>query len=102
VNERDVAALGALLLPHARVYASDPALSPEHSPATSAPVYLLHGTEDSVIPAIESVQLARWLEPRTEVRLLRSPLISHAELEGLKDVDDVWRLVAFWARLLDA
>ena len=102
VNARDVAALGPLLLPHAKVYASDPALSPEHSPATSAPVYLLHGTEDSVIPAIESVLLARWLEPRTGTRLLLSPLISHAELEGLKDLDDVGRLVAFWARLLDA
>jgi hypothetical protein len=65
-------------------------------------VYLLHGTEDSVIPAIESVLLARWLEPRTGVRLLLSPLISHAELEGLKDLDDVGRLAAFWARLLDA
>ncbi|WPB77736.1 hypothetical protein KYC5002_01045 [Archangium violaceum] len=102
VNERDVAALGPLLLPHAKVYAGDPSLSPELSPAPSAPVYLLHGTEDSVIPAIESVLLARWLEPRTGVRLLLSPLISHAELEGLKDLDDVGRLAAFWARLLDA
>jgi hypothetical protein len=33
---------------------------------------------------------------------LLSPLISHAELEGLKDLDDVGRLVAFWARLVDA
>jgi len=102
VNERDVAALGPLLLPHAKQFASDPALSPEHSPASPAPVYLLHGTEDSVIPSIESVLLSRWLEPRTEVRLLLSPLISHAELDGLKDLDDVGRLVAFWARLLDA
>jgi len=102
VNERDVAALGPLLLPHAKQFASDPALSPEHSSASPAPVYLLHGTEDSVIPSIESVLLSRWLEPRTEVRLLLSPLISHAELDGLKDLDDVGRLVAFWARLLDA
>jgi pimeloyl-ACP methyl ester carboxylesterase len=102
VNERDVATLGPLLLPHAKQFASDPALSPEHSPASPAPVYLLHGTEDSVIPSIESVLLARWLEPRTEVGLLLSPLISHAELDGLKDLDDVGRLVSFWARLLDA
>ncbi|MFY0527621.1 hypothetical protein ACN28I_32240 [Archangium gephyra] len=102
VNERDVATLGPLLLPHAKQFASDPALSPELSPVSPAPVYLLHGTEDSVIPSIESVLLARWLEPRTEVRLLLSPLISHAELDGLKDLDDVGRLVAFWARLLDA
>lgn len=102
VNERDVAALGPLLLPHAMVFASDPALSPERSPAPSSPVYLLHGTDDSVIPAIESVLLARWLAPRTEVRLLLSPLISHAELDRRKDLADVWWLVSFWARLLDA
>ncbi|MFY0572396.1 hypothetical protein ACN28E_52350 [Archangium lansingense] len=101
VNERDVAALGPLLLPHAKVFASDPSLSPELSPAPSSPVFLLHGTDDSVIPAIESVLLARWLEPRTQVRLLLSPLISHAEFDRKKELDDVWWLVSFWAQLLD-
>ncbi|HYO55240.1 hypothetical protein [Archangium sp.] len=101
VNERDVAALGPLLLPYTKSFASDPSLSPERSPAPPSPVYLLHGTDDSVIPAIESVLLARWLEPRTEVQLLLTPLISHAELDRRKDLADVWRLVAFWARLLD-
>lgn len=101
VNERNVTALGPLLLPYVEDFASDPSLSPERSPAPSSPVYLLHGTDDSVIPAIESVLLARWLVPRTEVRLLLSPLISHAELDRREDLASLWRLVAFWARLLD-
>jgi dienelactone hydrolase len=102
VNERDVAALGPLLLPYTRAFASDPSLSPEHSPAPPSPVFLLHGTDDNVIPAIESELLARWLEPRTEVHLLLTPLVSHAEFDRREELAEVWRLVAFWARLLDA
>ncbi|WP_395834821.1 hypothetical protein [Archangium violaceum] len=102
VNERDVSALGARLLPYTRAFADDPSLSPERSPAPRTPVYLLHGTDDTVIPAIESVLLARWLEPQTRVRLLLTPLITHAEFDRKKRPEDVWRLVAFWSALLDA
>ena len=101
VNDRDVAALGTRLLPHARAFAADPSLSPEHAPAPRSPVYLLHGTDDSVIPAIESERLARWLEPHTRVRLLLTPLISHAEVDRKAEAADVWRLVRFWAAPLD-
>ncbi|HEX8819394.1 MAG TPA: hypothetical protein VF794_05680 [Archangium sp.] len=101
VNDRDVAALGPLLLPHARAFAQDASLSPERSPAPRSPVHLLHGTDDSVIPAIESVMLARWLEPHTEVRLLLTPLISHAEVDRKAGAAEVWRLVRFWAAPLD-
>jgi dienelactone hydrolase len=101
VNERDVATLGPLLLPHTRAFASDPSLSPERSPAPPTPVYLLHGTDDTIIPAVESVLLARWLEPRTRVRLLLTPLITHAELDRKARALEVWRLSAFWAALLD-
>jgi dienelactone hydrolase len=101
VNERDVATLGPLLLPHARTFAQDPALSPERSPAPASPVYLLHGTDDTVIPAIESELLARWLAPRTEVHPLLTPLITHAEMDRKVAAADVWRLVTFWSALLD-
>jgi dienelactone hydrolase len=101
VNERDVAALGPRLLPHARAFANDSALSPERATAPASPVYLLHGTDDSVIPAIESEHLARWLAPRTEVHPLLTPLITHAEMDREAGVADVWRLVAFWSALLD-
>jgi dienelactone hydrolase len=101
VNDRDVAALGPLLLPHVRAFAGDASLSPERSPAPRSPVYLLHGTGDTVIPALESVLLARWLAPRTEVHPLSTPLITHAEVDRVAELGDVWRLVAFWSAVLD-
>ncbi|WP_395853474.1 hypothetical protein [Cystobacter fuscus] len=102
VNERNVAALGPLLLPHVEDFASARALSPEHSPAPPTPVFLLHGTDDTVIPAVESERLARVLEPRTRVRLLLTPLITHAEMDRTASPPDVWRLADFWAALLGA
>ncbi|MGZ3460815.1 MAG: hypothetical protein ACXU86_20190, partial [Archangium sp.] len=101
VTERNVAALGPRLLPHARAFAREPSLSPERSPAPRTPVYLLHGLDDNVIPAVESVLLARWLAPRTEVHLLLTPLITHAEMERRVGFVEVWRLATFWAALLD-
>ena len=60
VNERNTKALGAELLPVLeRIDAYPPALSAERSPAPAAPVYLLHGTDDTVIPAVETRLLAR-------------------------------------------
>ncbi|WP_233262140.1 dienelactone hydrolase family protein [Vitiosangium sp. GDMCC 1.1324] len=102
VNERDVTALGERLMPYVRAFADDPSLSPERSPPPHSPVFLLHGTDDSVIPAIESVLLARSLEPRTRVHLLLSPLITHAELDRKMGPLEVWRLVSFWSALLAA
>ena len=54
VNNRDVAHLGPALLPHVAALGGDPALSPVRNPAPVAPVYLLHGADDNVIPAAES------------------------------------------------
>lgn len=102
VNTRDVAALGPLLLPYVKAFSADPALSPERSPAPSSPVYLLHGEGDTVIPAMESALLAKALRPYTDVHALATPLISHAEVDRQAGVGDVWRLVEFWASLLDA
>ena len=101
-NARDVATLGARLLPHVRAFSTEPSLSPERSPVPSTPVYLLHGTEDTVVPAIESVLLARALEPHTRVRLLLSPLITHAEFDQHSGLVDVWRLASFWTAVLGA
>jgi dienelactone hydrolase len=101
VNTRDVAALGPLLLPHVRAFAADPSVSPELSPPPSAPVYLLHGADDTVIPAMEASLLARALRPHTEVHLLATPLITHAEVDRSAHVSDAWKLVSFWTQLLD-
>jgi len=99
VNDRDVAQLGQRLLPHIASYGSDAGLSPSRSPKPSARVFLLHGREDNVIPPAESEYLARDLEGRTSVRLLVTPVISHAEVDEVRMID-VMRLAAFSADLL--
>jgi dienelactone hydrolase len=101
VNTRDVAALGPLLLPHVRAFATTPSVSPELSPPPSAPVYLLHGADDTVIPAIEASLLAQALRPHTRVHLLVTPLITHAEVERRAHSGDIWNLVVFWTHLLE-
>jgi dienelactone hydrolase len=101
VNTRDVAALGPLLLPHVREFAADPSVSPELSQPPSAPVYLLHGADDTVIPAMEATLLAKALRRHTEVHLLATPLITHAEVDRRAHFSGIWKLVSFWARLLD-
>jgi len=101
VNDRDVAHLGARLLPWIGFYGGAPALSPSQSPTPSVPVFLLHGTDDNVIPAIESEYLANWLRGHTPVRLLLSGLISHAEADRPVHVGDVLELAGFWGDLLN-
>jgi predicted esterase len=102
VNARDVAHLGPILLPHVAGLGGDPALSPARSPAPSVPVYLLHGTSDNVVPAIESTLMARDLAARGgAVRVLLTPLITHAEVDRVPTMSAVWRLIDFWAKLLN-
>ena len=100
VNTRDVDTLGPLLVPHLANDGLDPALSPDLSPAPTAPVYLLHGTDDNVVPAIETSYLARYLDGKTRVRVLLSGLITHAEMNQGKGPADAWRLLDFFADLL--
>ncbi|MGE5815661.1 MAG: hypothetical protein ACM36C_14330 [Acidobacteriota bacterium] len=100
VNNRDVKSLGPLLLPHIGAMASDPALSADRSPLPNAPVYLLHGTDDTVIPAMESQYLADHLAGKTRVHLLLSTLITHAELDRPAQLGEVWKLIAFWSSAL--
>ncbi len=97
VNVRDVATLGSKLLPSVANLGDDPALSPDRSPAPDAPVFLLHGAEDNVVPALETLRLARHLEARTAVHVLLTPLISHAEVDKPASTREVVSLVRFWA-----
>jgi dienelactone hydrolase len=101
VNERNVKALGPLLVPHLGLQA-DPAASPERAPSVpSAPVFLLHGDEDTVIPAAESVVLGNYLRAKgVQVRVLLSPIITHAELDRTAAVTEGWKIVAFWGDIL--
>ena len=97
VNERDVKTLGAKLLPHIANLGDEEALSPDRSPAPDAPVFLLHGAEDNVVPALETLLLGRHLEPHAKVRVLLTPLISHAEVDRPATPSEVVNLVRFWA-----
>jgi dienelactone hydrolase len=102
VNDRDTRALGERLLPIVSdVSVYPPSLSPEGSPPPSAPVFLLHGTDDTVIPAVETLLLARHLEAeRVEVHSLLSGLITHAEVDKTAAATETWKLVRFWSLLL--
>ena len=100
VNDRDVAALGQLVAPLLASLGGDPALSPERSAPPVCPIYLLHGTDDTVIPSIETLWLERYLKGKVPVRALLSGLITHAELDRQQDVREVWKLVDFFAELL--
>jgi dienelactone hydrolase len=101
VNERDVAHLGPILLPHVTKLGDDRMLSPAREAAPRAPVYLLHGTDDNVIPAIESFLLADTLRNRgVTVHQLATPLITHAEVDRSATASAMFRLVGFWADLL--
>lgn len=101
VNARDVAHLGPVLLPHVAGLGGDPALSPARSPFPRVPVYLLHGTDDNVVPAIESTLLARDLAAHhVPVHVLLTPLITHAEVDRASTMSAVWRLIDFWSKLL--
>ena len=101
VNDRNVKVLGDRLLPVLERVTYQNSLSPERSPAPAAPVFLLHGTDDNVIPAVETVLLAHHLDGRTRVRYLLSDLITHASADRAPGPGDVLRLVGFWSDILD-
>jgi dienelactone hydrolase len=100
VHDRDVVHLGARLLPYVRAYASNPALSPSMSAKGPAALFLLHGTEDNVIPSLEAEYLADEVRGRTPVRLLLTNVISHARIERTPRAGEVLELTGFWGDLL--
>ncbi len=99
VNTRRVDLLGPKLLPFIGPARNMSSLSPDQSPAPSAPVFLLHGTDDNVVPAVESLMLARYLDGKTRTRTLLSGLITHAELDRAPTSSEVWHLVSFFAEM---
>ena len=101
VVDRDVVHLGRRLLPYVGYYGGAPALSVSKSPKPSAPIYLLHGIDDNVIPSIESEYLAADLRGHAPVRLLLSGLITHAEADRPPHPGDVAALASFWGDVLN-
>jgi hypothetical protein len=103
VNDRAVDKLGPVLLPYVERLSeasAAPGLSPERAPPPSAPVFLLHGAEDNVIPSVETVLLTNYLRGKTEVHAVLSGLITHAEVDKSAAAIEVWRLVGFWKDLM--
>ncbi len=100
VNDRDVAALGHLLLPHVDRLGNDSSLSPDRAAPPSAPVYLLHGTDDNVIPGVESALLAQHLRQHTRVRQLLSRYLTHVDVATRPTLKDTWDMIAFWKAVL--
>ena len=102
VNDREVARLGPILAPHFGALGGDPALSPARAAAPDCPVYLLHGADDNVIPAIESALLAGTLRERgVPVTFLATPLLTHAEVDRGAAASSAWALVRFWTAVLE-
>lgn len=102
VNDRDVETLGPALIPHLGKISDDRSLSPEKAPSLpAAPVYLLHGTGDTVIPTVETVLLERHLRSReVDVTALLSRTITHAEVDSSAAITETLKLVRFWASIL--
>jgi pimeloyl-ACP methyl ester carboxylesterase len=100
VNDRDVVHLGSRLLPFIASFGGDPALSVSKSPKPTAPVFLLHGADDNVIPSIEAEYLADDLRGRAPVHLLTTRLFTHAGMTGTAGTADVLRLAGFWGDIL--
>ena len=80
-----------------------PDLSPELGLKTlTTPVYLLHGEADNVIPAAETLWMASELPDTTLKASLVSPVLSHIDLDAKPGAREEWRLMHFFALVMDA
>jgi dienelactone hydrolase len=100
VNDRKARALGQALAPLLGKVTLPAALSPERSDPPKAPLFLLHGADDSVVPATEMLFLASAWKGRIPVTAFASQLISHADLGGKKRWSEIWGLSGFWSAFL--
>lgn len=66
-----------------------------------APLFLLHGAGDSVIPSTETLWLASDAPEGTVQNTLVSPAVVHVELEGEPTTADQWNLVHFMAQIIE-
>lgn len=104
VNDRAVDKLGPILLPVADGLRDHPgmsALSAERAAPPLAPVLLLHGVDDNVIPSVETVLLAEHLKGKARVTGLLSGLITHAEVNRAPSLTELWRLMQFWRGIMN-
>jgi hypothetical protein len=65
-------------------------------------VYLLHGLDDNVVPSAETRLLGRWLDGKTKVHAVLTPLITHAEVNRRARFIQYWELITFWRAVMEA
>ena len=68
----------------------------------STPVYLLHGEADNIIPSAETLWMASELPSEYLKAVLVSPVLSHIDLGSDPNGRDQWRLIHFFALVLEA
>ena len=79
------------------------AVSPHgHMAALHAPVYLLHGAGDTVIPASETQWLAKDVPPQYLKTSLVSQALVHVDMGDKVKWQEQWQLVDFMAQVLEA
>lgn len=71
-----------------------------HLSGLLVPVLLLHGTDDPVVPSIETRHLARDLPPGLLRDVLVTDLLRHAELKEQPQPGQIYRFARFIGRLL--
>jgi dienelactone hydrolase len=72
-----------------------------HLSRLQAPVFLLHGAGDTVIPSAETEWIASEVPPRLLRNALVSPAITHVELGPDTPLEQKWALVHFMAEVLE-
>jgi pimeloyl-ACP methyl ester carboxylesterase len=72
----------------------------DHLQRLQVPVLLLHGTDDPVVPSIETRYLARDIPEHLRRDVLITDLLRHAELNELPAPTQVYRFARFIQRLL--
>jgi dienelactone hydrolase len=79
------------------------AVSPAgHLATLEAPVFLLHGAADNVIPASETAWLAAEVPPSLLRSVVVTPAVKHVEIQGEPTYEQQWELVRFMAGTLSA
>ncbi len=66
------------------------------------PVFLLHGAGDTIIPASETLWLAKDLPQQSVKAELVSPALVHVNMEDKITWQQQWDLMDFMAQVLDA
>jgi pimeloyl-ACP methyl ester carboxylesterase len=97
-------ALHELLLAQIKLYGPElDAVSPHGKLGQlKVPVYLLHGSGDTLIPSSETLWLAHDIPPEDIKEVLVSPALIHVDMDNKVPRSQQWALVSFMAKILNA